>query len=175
MKKLAPLAAAAALALSLTACSGEIEKGGAEPAASSEATKESATTEQVETLQFGDKYTWTNGVSMAISKPKKFELSEVGKMVVTNEDANFVSFDVVVENGSEEDFDPVMIHFTASSDGEEAEAVFDTDNKLDGPPQTTIKPGKSAKFKIGFGVADPKDITMDASAGMEYSTQTFAN
>ena len=178
MKKLASLAIAATLAISLSACSdsGEIEKGGAEkPAAKSSPTVEPAAEDNKE-LQFGDKYTYENGVSLSISKPVEFKPSEAGLMIVTDpKGKKFVAFDVTIANGSEEDYDPTLATFTASSGGEEAEAVFDTENKLSGSPSTTVKIGKTVKFKVGFAVTDEKDITMDAAPGFEYGTKTFEN
>lgn len=179
MKKTLPaLALSLALAFTMSACSdnGTVEKGGAESSAAETSAAAESTAEASNELQFGDKYTYENGVSLAISKPEAFKPSETGLMLLSDPDGkDFVSFDVTIVNGSDEAYDPNLTNFTASSDGEEAEQIFDTDNKLNGSPSTTVKPGKSVKFKIGFAVADKGDITMDASPGMEYSSKTFMN
>lgn len=97
-------------------------------------------------------------------------------MLVTEpEGKKFVTFDVTIANNSDEAYDPTLANFTASSAGEEAEQIFDTEKKLSGSPNTTVKAGKTVKFKIGFAVIDKKDITLDASPGFEYDTKTFEN
>ena len=178
-KSIAILGLISAASLALVGCSdsGTVEKGGASTASSTAA----ATTQDAEPaseaedskeLQFGDKYTWENGLSLSISKPEAFKPSSYA---IKGDTGKHVIMTVVIENGTGEDYDPVLSSFTASSSGEESEGVFDDANKLNGSPDTTVKAGKSIKFKIGFSVADPKDITLDASPGFEYQSKTFQN
>jgi len=175
-KTLPALALSLALAFTMSACSdnGTVEKGGAESSAAETSAAAESTAEASNELQFGDKYTYENGVSLSISKPADYTPSESAAIMGdTGNDA--VVFDVTIHNGSGEDYDPSLAYFTASSDGEEAEQIFDSAKKVGDSPTTTVKDGKSIKFKIAFGVADKSDITMDATAGMEYSSKTFTN
>lgn len=174
-KTVSVLTLAVALAFGLSACSdnGTVEKGGAETSATTEATETTAAAAESSELQFGDKYTYENGVSLSITKPAEYTPSEYAIGISNSHEP--VVFEVTIENNSGEDYDPSMSYFTASSGGEESEQIFDSENGLDGGPTTTVKNGKSIKFKIGFSVADPSDITMDASADMFGDTKTFVN
>lgn len=168
------LIAAGSLALSGCAESGTVEKGGAantSSASSAPADKPAEQAAEKSDPQFGDKFVFDDGLALSITKPEAFKPSEYA---MTGE-GKHVIMTVTLDNGTSEDYKPSLAHFTASSGGEEAEQIFDSQNKLDGGPSTTVKPGKSVKFKIGFSVADVKDITLDASPGFDHKSITFVN
>ena len=176
-KSLSILAIAAVAALSMAACSdgGTVEKGGAAAASQSQEAKVSesapAETAKASDPEFGDAYTWENGLKVAISTPKSFKPSEYAS---AEGEGKPLVFTVTITNGTKEDFDPALFSTTASSDGAEATSIFDSAKGVE-PPMTSVKPGKTVTFKIGFTVLNAKDITMDVSPGFEYEAKTFVS
>lgn len=178
MKRLVSLMAVAVLALSLTSCSSEsptVTKpsgsaaeeapGGEESGADDDAADDDAasTSEPV----FGDTVTYDDGMAVTVSKPKKFTPSEYA--AGADGDGTPMKFTITVKNGTDKAFDPTLVYVTASSGGEESESIFDTDAKLGTSPQTSVKPGKSVKWAVGFMVADPKDITLEVALNDDFS------
>lgn len=174
MRKTSSLALVIALGLGVTACStgasddsNTVEKGGAVAIAESptptptptESATPSPSETQIPEPEFGDKYTWENEVSISISTPKAYKPSKNS----SGKGRHFVSFDIVIENNSGKPIDPGDFDFSASSDGFESHDVFDYDKNIGVRPETTIKDGRSAKFKLGYGVEKPEDIIMDVT------------
>lgn len=105
------------------------------------------------------------GLSLAVSTPTEYSPSE---FYFGGEDfENKVSFEVTITNTGETPFDPASFYSTLSSGGIEGEEVFDSDGGLDGSPTTPILPGASITFPIGYGLADPADITLQTSVDFE--------
>lgn len=124
-----------------------------------EAAEEVATTEAPsENPKFGQKATWSDGVSVTVSEPSDFTPSEYAAGVTGGTPK---LFEVTIENGSQKNVDPQMFFFSAQSGSQEASEIYDTEQGLDMTPTTTLLPGKSVNFKIAFDLADPSDITME--------------
>ncbi|MGO3152399.1 MAG: hypothetical protein ACTIJJ_07235 [Galactobacter sp.] len=162
MKRALSLAAAGLLALSLAACSdddGTVEKGGAaKPAAESSAPAKEA---EAKAPTFGDAYEFKSGLKAAVSEPEEFTPGEYA-MIDDPDAGTALAFTLTFTNGTDEPYDPSMFDVTVSSAGAEAEKVYDSDSIGD-EPTTSVQPGKSVSFKVGFIIKDPNDITMDLS------------
>lgn len=179
-KKSLALASFFALTIGLTAC--EDNGGEITPAEENEANDETTVEETEEDVpeteaepepdaeddngetaqsqdypNFGDTWTWDDGLSVTLSEPAPYEPSYEE---VTEYDQAIV-FEVTVENGTGSEYDPSMIMLSASSGGQEADTAYDSANGLEGAPSTTMLDGQSTTFQYGFGVADPDDVTVE--------------
>jgi hypothetical protein len=128
-----------------------------------------ATVDASAPLAFGDTMTYTDGLSITVSKGAKFTPSDTsmgtGKF--------FVKYTVVIVNGTDAVFDPSMFHATAQSSNVEGDQVFDSARGMDGGPSTKLLKGREAKFVIGFGVEDPKDIVLEVTPSFEHNSALF--
>lgn len=120
---------------------------------------------------FGETVTWDDGVSLSVSKPTKYEPTDMAAGVVDGQDV--VVFEMVLTNNSTEKLDP-FVYNTASSGGEEASGVFDTSEDIGFAPNTALLPGKSIKWKEAYSVVDISDITLDVSTGI-FDEAIFTN
>ncbi len=116
---------------------------------------------------FGDTYTYDDGLSVTISQPEEFTPSETA--FGGEEFDTHLQFEVTIENETGEDYNPDLSHISASSGGQEGDAVFDSSQGLDSPPSTTLLDGQSTSYSVGFGVNDAEDVTV------EYSSIDFEN
>jgi len=113
------------------------------------------------TLHFGDTVRYDDGLEITVSRPKKFKPSEYS---VYPKDADlYIKFTVTVKNGTNKRIDPSSISTSATSGDEEMEEVFDTENNIDGAPQTKILKGKSTKYQIAYGALKGKDFILEVS------------
>ena len=181
MRKIIPLAFVAVLGLAGCGTSGEVTDGsasGSNRPADSATNEEAAATETSEAAAknpvFGETYTFENGVAVTISAPQPYTPSEYA-YVGEPAPAAFVAFDVVVVNGSAENYDPTMFTATMQSANVESEQVFDSENGIEGSPTTTVLAGREAAFKMAFGAADPADLVMEVSPGFEYESVIFTS
>ncbi len=189
MNHLRPFAALAAAGLLLAGCSmttaapaGTVPSGSNRPAASatsptspaSAAPQADASTAPANdgVAAFGTAYTWEDGVSMTVGKPEAYKASkyaagaDAGKPVVVQ---------VTLVNKSGKPFDPMFTHLSAQSANEEATSIFDSENKVSGPPSTKILDGREVTFKVAFAVANPNDVVVEASPGMLYDSVLFTS
>lgn len=184
MKRTAIAAVAVALAV-LTGCSAGTEGKAVEsvptgsnatPAASDAPMAEEAlptetqTTEpQDETVKFGKSYTWENGVSATISAPKT--LSRTGGSGVGGEKfKSAVSFTITIVNKSGKAFEPSVATVSVQSGDLEGDEIFDSAEGFEGSPSTKVLNGRQTKYKVGFGVSNPKDVIVEFSPGFEYNS-----
>lgn len=180
------IALAACATLALTACGG----GGSEPtktvtetsgtnrpstsAPSAEEAVESAPendaglteTEGPGVLDFGESFTYSNGLQVTASKPERVHTTY----------GPGVAVQVTVVNGTDQTFDPSMSYATMQVGNTEAEEIFDTENGYDGAPMTTVLPDREATFKIAFEGEDASDLVFEfePDAGIEYGSLIFA-
>jgi hypothetical protein len=113
-----------------------------------------------ETLAFGKSYTWDDGVSVTVGKPKKFEPSEYA---AAEKAKGYLKFTVTVVNKSDKPLDLGLTYITVQSSNKEAEPVFDSENGLESTPDTKVLKGRESEFDVGFGVADTKDVVMEVA------------
>lgn len=119
------------------------------------------------TITFGKAYTWENGVSATISAPKSYR---TGSGVGGEKFKYAVQFTVVIVNKSGKTFDPSMASATVQSADVEGDQIFDSGNGFGGTPDTKLLNGRQTKFKVAFGVTNPKDIVFEFSPGFEYNS-----
>jgi hypothetical protein len=131
-----------------------------------------STTKDPTTGPFGTTFKTSDGVTVTISTPKSFKPSAYA--ISGNENHDLI-LTVSVVNGSTKKFDPTLSSFNASSGDAEAEEIFDTGHDLNGSPETSILPGKTLNWAIGFNVKDPNDLTVDGSLGFGYDDVTWTN
>lgn len=180
-----PIAALAAVIVSLVGCSATT----GEPAATTptgvnapeeipgpEATPEPVPTSETETpepepqdatVKFGKAYTWENGVSASVSVPKAYKPKQYA--AGTEGFKHFVVFTVVVINKSGTTFDPALITESVQSNDAEGSKIYDT-MTMDEDLGTKILNGRQGKYRLAFGVANPKDIILEWSPGFEYNS-----
>jgi hypothetical protein len=111
-----------------------------------------------ETLAFGKAYTWDDGVTLTVGKPKSFRPSEYA---AAEKGKQYLKFTVTVVNKSDQPVDLGLTYISVQSKNKEADEVFDSGSGLKGPPDTKVLKGRDSDFYIGFGVADPKDVVME--------------
>ena len=129
--------------------------------------------DSTEPVPFGGTFTWDDDVSVTIGEPSAFTPDEFYEVEGVSD---YVVFDVELTNGTDENFDPSSFSVNVQSGTTEASQVYDTD-QLGQSPTTTLLPGRSATFKVAFGVADPDDLVMEVSPtfGFDYDSAVFTN
>lgn len=132
-----------------------------------------ATAADQTSLKFGDPYTFEDGLSVTVGKPKPFKPSPASSLEKVNKWKNYVVFEVVVVNGTKKRFDPSAWLTTLQSKDGEGEEVFDEGVET---PQTNLLAGRQTKFKVAYGVLDPSDLVMDVDVdgGNQYATLTYS-
>jgi hypothetical protein len=125
------------------------------------------------TLKFGKAFTWENGLSATVSAPKAYKSTDSG--FGGDKFKYAVQFTVVIVNKTGKTFDPSMTTANVQSGDVEGEEIFDSANGFNGSPDTKVLNGRQTKFKVAFGVANPKDIVFEFAPGFEYSSQLWTN
>jgi hypothetical protein len=115
---------------------------------------------EAKTLAFGKSYTWDDGVTVTVGKPKKFMPSE---FAVVEKTKDYLRFTVTVVNKSNKPVDLGLTYISVQSRNQEADHVFDSPTGLNGPPDTKVSKGKESEFHVGFGVADARDLVMEVA------------
>lgn len=171
MKRSITLLTIIPFSLMLTACGsqGTVTTPEAEEVAVVEQSGEAETVEE-ETVEeaksdhptFGDTYTWNDGLAVTISEPTEFTINEFTAELYDLDAGTPILFDVIVDNGTDEELDSIGFHANALSGGKEAEAVFDTENGVD-LPTVKLLPGDTLTYKIAFIVADLDDVRVSWS------------
>lgn len=163
----------AALAVSLTGCISLDEPTLGDTPASSEPV-EAPASESPEAPDgvgtFGQVVSW-DAVDVVISEPKPYEMSATGAG-----DASLpaISLDIKLTNTGDEPFDPSLVYITASSAEQEASAIFDTENGIEGAPMTPVLPGKSVNWTVAYNVADAGDVLVQLTPDMMLEPVLFS-
>jgi hypothetical protein len=113
-----------------------------------------------EPLAFGKSYTWEDGITLTVGKPKKFKPSEYA---AAKKAKGYLKFTVTVVNKSDKPLDLGLTYITVQSSNKEAEEIFDSENDLDSTPDTKVLKGRESEFDVGFGVANTKDVVMEVA------------
>lgn len=161
------IAAFALSALALSGCASTLPSG----SPSAPETASSASSSQPSTKVLGDTATYSDGLRVTLSKAKAFKPSEYAAGAESASHA--VVLTATIENGSSTPFDPSLFTVSASSDEVEAESIFDSENGINGSPDTTLLPGHKVKFKIALAVNDPSDLTIEVSPSFEHGNVVF--
>ena len=124
-------------------------------------------------LTFGESATFDDGLVLNVSKPKVFKPSEYA---ATDKAKAYVKFTITLVNKTDATFDPAMVYATVQSANVEASTVYDSENGLDGGPNTKLLKGREAKWQVAFGVEDPKDLVMEINPGaFDYADILYTN
>ena len=182
MKKI--LVAIAAVAL-LSACGTAAKPGTSAPTAGSnrpaataaettapapEVTTDAPTVDPNEPVSFGTTKTYEDGLSVTVSKGTSFTPSE---NAMADKAKAHLKYTITVVNGTGKVFDPSMFHASVQSSNIEGSQVFDSGGGLAGSPSTKLLKGREAKFTIGFGVEDSKDVVMEVTPSFEHKSVLF--
>jgi hypothetical protein len=175
------LAALALVAAMATAgCSSTSGKADSEPPSGSNADKSSAAASPSAKAsknanpKFGEAFTWKDGLSVKVSKPRPFKPSEYA---AGSDKGQAIRFTFTVINKTDKPYDPSLFSATLQSGNAEAEEIFDNENGLEGSPSTKVLAGREAKFDLGFSVKNPKDLVLELSpdAGIQYESAIFTS
>lgn len=154
--------AALTLALTITGCSyneGEVIKNNETATATTAApTTASPTPAQAANPTFGDSYEWPDGLKVTVSQPEPFTPSEYA--AGTTDGWDNLAWTVTIENGTDENFDPIDIWINVASGGQEGSEVYDSDNGYGDYPESTVLPGKSITWNVAYSIADPNDLQL---------------
>ncbi|KJK12683.1 hypothetical protein UB45_07540 [Terrabacter sp. 28] len=125
-----------------------------------------------ESIRFGQTWEWEDGVTVTVSKPEKFKPSYTamgGDGFKTH-----VRFTITLKNGSKEKLELFGTPTIVSGDTE-GEAVFDTAKGLNGPPDSKVQPGRTVKFKVGYGVTNTTDLVLEYAPTFSHDDATFTS
>lgn len=114
---------------------------------------------------FGDAYTYDSGLTVKVSKPRKFVAGEWA--AGAEEPGTSLRFTITIVNKTGAAYDAGVDYITMQSGNKEASEIFDSENGLDGMPMTKVLDGREATYDIAFHVQKPKDLVM------EYQPQGF--
>ena len=118
-------------------------------------------------IKFGKAFTWENGLSATVSAPKPYKPTD--SAAGTEGFKYFVQFTVTVVNKTGAAFDPDATNHTVQSADVEGSRIFDASSSLD-TPSTKVLNGRQTKYKVAFGVTNPKDIVFEFAPGYEYNS-----
>ena len=123
-------------------------------------------------IAFGQSFTWQNGLRISIAAGAPFTPSDYVKVASGTTPTTFA---VTVVNGMTGVFNPSRLYFQTQSGSTEAKQIFDSGKGISGSPSASVLPGKSLTFQVGFAVADPKDVVIQAKAGYDYEDAIFSS
>jgi hypothetical protein len=106
---------------------------------------------------FDETFTYDDGLSITVAAPEEFTPGEYA--VGIEGEGTPVIFEITVENGTDEVFDPSLIYPIVVSAGAESEAVYD--DGIDMYASSSIQPGKSLSFTTAFMLADTGDVQLE--------------
>lgn len=112
---------------------------------------------------FGQSYTWDNGLTLTVSKPKPFKPSAYA--AGAEKPGTSLRFEITVVNKTGKPYEIVGDYVTLQSGNTEAEQIFDSEKGLNGTPNTPVLDGREAKYSIGFQVQKPQDLVMQYQPG----------
>jgi hypothetical protein len=123
------------------------------------------------TVKFDKAYTWENGLSATVSAPKAYKPSDTAS--ADGSFKYFVVFTVTLVNKTGKPFDPSMTQESVQSADVEGGQVFDSAKGIDGSLDTKILNGRQGKYRVVFGVANPKDVVFELTPSFEYDSTIF--
>lgn len=155
-----------------------VPAGGADAesgAARSNAPSDSASASSSDTAHFGQAFKYQDGLKVIVGKPAQFQ---PGSLVHDLEDKRhryYVKFQVTIINGSNKRYEQTVFSTTLQDGQREGEEIFDSEHGFDGSPNTVLLPGRSSKFKIGYGVDDARDLVMQVSVDFDHADAIFTS
>ena len=129
-------------------------------------------TDGVQVAAFGGTSSWETGVEVTVSAPEAFRPSQYA---FGADRARNVSFEINVENGSDAPLELATMMIQASFNGQPIEQIFDTTKDIGGTPATSVLPGKSATFTVGYSLdKDPGELQLEIRPGFLADRSYFA-
>jgi hypothetical protein len=125
---------------------------------------------------YGSPVTYTDGVAVSLSSPKKITLGEHVEYA-DGDDLKWkdvLLFEVTLTNGSSATVDPVLLVDGISAD-EAVQQVWDDSHGLTSPTDAKLRAGKKLKWKFAVSVKDPKDVSLDIIPTFDHDPASFAN
>lgn len=179
-KTITTFAALAAASLALTACGGAAESASPDSTPSSSSSSEwtpepyeesapESTPNAPAVLGFGEDWEYEDGMSVKVSEPTTFTPSEYA--AGGEGFPSHVRFDITLSNNTDAAFDPTMAMDSVVSGGVEGDAVFD--DGLEGSPMSTLLPGKSVTYAVGYGVQDATDVQVEVAPSWDHQSALF--
>ncbi len=110
--------------------------------------------------KFGESFSWDDGVTVTISKPRTYKPTE-DVMFQDKVSQTFIVMDVVLKNGSKEALPSDQFFLRAKTGSREAMQVMDRGAGVT-QPKDIVQPGKEATWKIAFGVDSGQPFVLDA-------------
>ncbi|MGW0517857.1 hypothetical protein [Crossiella sp. NPDC003009] len=173
MKRAVLVTAICGLALGSTACAPSVAE---EPGANQETDRHTASTPR--TAQFGQRYSWSDGVAVAFSRPSPLRSPLVGP------GRRGVQLTLTLSNGGSTPLRLPLTKldgtFTERGTGRvaDAEPLVDKAGKLGISPDAPELPaGRSIEVRIGFAVGEQAGTLLVAASpdqGVKYQDVTFA-
>lgn len=168
VSRLAALTVGLATAAALAGCSLAATPAPVVPGPSSTPPSGSAapTPTRPASVRFGKAYRWPDGLSITVAAPRSFWPS--GWVRTVNSFTHFTQLTVTIRNGTTTRFDVTRLAITARSGGKDADGVHDP-GKLGGSPPNGVAKGRTASYRIAFGIHKPGDVTVTivARPGLE--------
>ncbi len=159
-----------AVAFVVSAC------GGGDPGAPADGSRSktsgsssSSTSGDVIMAEFGDRVDVGGGLTLTVSAPERFVLSEYA--VRADKHGEPIRLDITVENDGSEPYDATESFVGVQSGTAEAGQVIDDEVGMGLlPPVTRVLPSRSLTWPVGFTVEDPSDVVvevrLDSRAGL---------
>lgn len=122
---------------------------------------------------FGESFTYENGLKVKVGAPEDYHPSDSASSTGAN---HYVVFTVTVTNGTTQSYKPELASGDLQAGDQGAEAVFDSAKGINNPPEVSLQPGRTIKWRDVFAVTDSsKDYTLTVQPGFDYSEAVFTN
>jgi len=123
--------------------------------------------------KLGEAFTYKNGLAVTVGQPSPYTPSHSQSGASPGD--KYVVFTITVINKTATNYEPGSFRATVQSANVEGNSVFDSANGIGGSPTTLVLPGRESKFKLAFGVADPKDLVVQVTPGYSYKPAIFTS
>jgi len=123
--------------------------------------------------KLGEAFTYNNGLAVTVGQPSPYTPSHSQSGASPGD--KYVVFTITVINKTATNYEPGSFRATVQSANVEGNSVYDSANGIGGSPTTLVLPGRESKFKLAFGVADPKDPVVQVTPGYSYKPAIFTS
>ncbi|GAA1984379.1 hypothetical protein GCM10009718_22190 [Isoptericola halotolerans] len=123
-------------------------------------------------VSFDETFTYDDGLAITVSGPEEFTPGEYA--VGADGEGTPMIFEISVDNGTDEVFEPSLLFPVVVSAGSESGLVYD--DGVDTFASSSIQPGKVLSYTTAFMVADVDDVQLELEPGfMTYETLVVTN
>ncbi|CCH87978.1 exported protein of unknown function [Modestobacter italicus] len=142
-------------------------------ASQARATAEAAASSASSVGKFGQTFTYTDGLEVAVAPPEDFQPSDSAAGNTPGKAA--VTLSITITNGTSANYDPAIFSASVQSGTSPEEQIYDSANGIAGAPSTTLLPGRSVTFEVAFTATDPGDLVVEVTPGFEYNSSIFTS